>query len=92
MEEELAPDIRARAGTLGVPDLILNTGDLTNRGAEDAFARFDGFLEHLLGWLREVDAATDPLILPVPGNHDLVRPSERKLRNFRILDDYLQRA
>ena len=33
IEEELARDIRAWAGTLGVPDLILITGDLTDQGA-----------------------------------------------------------
>lgn len=92
VEEELRPSVRAMAQSLGPPDLILFSGDLTNRGAAEEFAGVDRFLDKLLGWLRDEGATVDPLILPVPGNHDLQRPQGRKAFEYRVLDRYGQGA
>ncbi len=69
-------------------DLILVTGDITYQGAPEQFEMFDTFLNDLRGWLNDAGQATDPLVIPVPGNHDLVRPSGGARRAFRILDKF----
>ncbi len=58
---------------LGAPDLILLTGDLTNRGLRSEFDQLDDLLTQLRGLLSTGGVA--PLVVPVPGNHDLQRPS-----------------
>ena len=89
MEAELEPSIREHADNLGMPDLILFTGDLTNRGAEAEFRQVDTFLDTLLGWLTDATGSNRHLlIVPVPGIHDLVRPEGRDLRNLRFLEHY----
>lgn len=72
-------------------DLILITGDLTFSAQPEQFDLFDIFLGELLGWLKQAGQSEDPLIIPVPGNHDLVWPPKGKLRNFRMLDDFWNR-
>ena len=72
-------------------DMILVTGDLTYSATSDQFKLFDRFLEELLGWLREAGQETDPLVIPVPGNHDLCWPDKSQLRNFRFLENFWDR-
>ena len=89
VHEEFEQSIREYAAKLGMPDLILFTGDLTFRGSEDEFEQVDSFLEALQGWLMEATGSDQPaLVFPVPGNHDLVRPKGKALRNLRFLQDY----
>ncbi len=45
------------------------TGDLTQKGEKEEFDKFDDILSEV--W-KEFD--NNPLLLVVPGNHDLVRP------------------
>jgi hypothetical protein len=69
-------------------DLILLTGDLTNKGDEDEFKKLDHFLGELNVWLKEAGQTTPPVVIPVPGNHDLVRPKGRDLRNLTPLKNF----
>ncbi|MEI9941684.1 MAG: metallophosphoesterase [Pseudomonadota bacterium] len=68
----------------GELDLVVLSGDITRQGAAEQFAA-------ARGWLNDLDQAQGAprLLLPVPGNHDLVDPSGGKdrggLRTF--LDD-----
>ena len=84
LESVLEPSVRHWVGKLGPPDLLLLTGDLTFRGAAAEFAQVDRFLAQLLGWLTEEGG--DPLVLAVPGNHDLARPNGRELAARRFLE------
>lgn len=64
----------------GVPDVVFFTGDLVFAGRREQFAQLD---EQVFAPIRsvfaELDAYADPpLILPVPGNHDLDRKSVEK--------------
>ncbi|WP_437977740.1 TIR domain-containing protein [Sorangium sp. So ce295] len=56
-------------------DIVLFTGDLTQRAGDQEFTRLtktlDGIWEHLR------DLGSDPILLAVPGNHDLVRPNPK---------------
>ncbi|KYF72468.1 hypothetical protein BE17_11665 [Sorangium cellulosum] len=52
--------------------LLLFTGDLTQQGSRGEFGRLDALLDDLLNHLRKL--GSEPVLLAVPGNHDLVRP------------------
>jgi len=56
----------------GPIDLVLFTGDLTQSGEAKQFEALGVFLDTLVGRLREL--GSEPVLLAVPGNHDLVRP------------------
>jgi predicted MPP superfamily phosphohydrolase len=68
-------------------DMILVTGDLTFSAQPKEFELFNTFLDELLGWLHAAGQGADPLVIAVPGNHDLAWPAERQLRNFRVLEN-----
>ncbi len=86
--EAFRTDIVTMTGRLGPPDLILLTGDMANFGKKSEFDRFDAFLGELLGWLKKVAAESAPLVIPVPGNHDLVRPKGAAARPYSILKQF----
>lgn len=65
------------------PDVLLLSGDLTDSGTSEQFGLVDAFLDNLCTLL-----GGNPVIIPVPGNHDVLRPDRRRAREFRILDDY----
>jgi len=82
-ETELRPTVEAMAAWLGVPDLVMFTGDLAYRGAKKEYAQVDRFLDRLNGWLgREVP------VFAVPGNHDVARPRESQLHEYAALMKY----
>jgi hypothetical protein len=54
-------------------DILFFTGDLTQKGSADEFSLLDDFLLELMKHLARL--GSKPLLLPVPGNHDLVRPA-----------------
>jgi len=56
-------------------DLILFTGDLTDRGTKDQFDDIDLLLSELVQWIGERQSSRKPVLLAVPGNHDLQRPN-----------------
>jgi calcineurin-like phosphoesterase family protein len=85
VQEVLGKSVREMAQRLGPPDLLLLSGDLTNTGDPKEFKRVDRLLEALLGWL---DA--DPLIVAVPGNHDLQRPQGMAELPYRVLEKFAQ--
>ncbi len=82
--ESLRTSVKKR----GMPDLIFITGDIAWKGRVDQYERFDAFLKSLLGWLRGAGGGPDPLILPVPGNHDLERPEGREAFQYRVLENF----
>lgn len=89
VQEELEPSVRTLAERLGPPDLLLLSGDLTNTGGARQFDRVDRLLDTLLGWLKE-SGGGEPLILAVPGNHDLQWPPASKELRYMILDRYAE--
>lgn len=80
--EALLRDLRAQARRHGAPDLILLTGDLAFSGQRREYERVDETL-------ADVRAAVggEPLVVTVPGNHDLARPAEGSALS-RGLDHY----
>ncbi|MBI3273154.1 MAG: SUMF1/EgtB/PvdO family nonheme iron enzyme [Planctomycetes bacterium] len=57
-------------------DVVFFTGDLANAGDPAEYDELDRILERT--WEHFGSLGSSPLLLPVPGNHDLVRPNRRK--------------
>lgn len=76
--ERFLDDVEEVLSVAGPVDLVLFTGDLTQGGEKEEFQRLDTeVLEPL--WQRLSNA---PLLLAVPGNHDLQRPSTKRDQAF----------
>ncbi|MFI0847322.1 metallophosphoesterase [Mesorhizobium sp. IMUNJ 23232] len=66
-------DLLRRTGKI---DLLIFSGDLAQQGKKEEFSQFDEVLDEILDRIsRSQDA---PMVITVPGNHDLVRPSNLK--------------
>ncbi len=91
LEEDFRNSVTEMAGRLGPPDLVLISGDLTHGGRAEEFATADRFLDALCGWLDEA-GGPPPLIVPVPGNHDLIRPQRTAAFAYHVLDEFNQGA
>lgn len=75
-------------GKIGGPiDLVLVSGDLTNRGLKAEFDGISTFFNRVLDRLTR-HAGTRPLLIAVPGNHDLVRPDNDALLDYAAYDRY----
>ena len=71
LDEDLAKTQRYAGGPF---DLVLFTGDLVQRGNSDEYLKLDEVLDDFWGVLKK--HGSNPVLLAVPGNHDLVRPAE----------------
>ncbi len=72
-------DLRHIHDRCGPWDAVVFTGDLTNRGTTQEFDDLENTLSQLFAHLR--DLGSDPVLMTVPGNHDLVRPDPRSTNN-----------
>lgn len=72
VHEKLLKDLGKLHKLSGPWDVVFFTGDLTQRGSPKEFEQFEKMLEGLFTHLREL--GSNPTLLVVPGNHDLVRP------------------
>ena len=75
VRESFFDDLKRLHDKCGPWDLVLFTGDLAQRGQSSEFEQVDHILAQLWKLLREL--GSDPKLLAVPGNHDLVRPDLR---------------
>lgn len=62
-------------------DVVLMSGDLTETGAPAEFAHVDRFLDALNVVLTR-RSGVEPILMAVPGNHDLLRLTARTLRRY----------
>ncbi len=71
-------------------DAVIVTGDLVRFGRPAEYQRLTALLEYLFELLKEL--GSEPVLLAVPGNHDLTRAksSEAKLLRFLAQDKRLQ--
>jgi 3',5'-cyclic AMP phosphodiesterase CpdA len=83
VRKEFFDDLRFLHERSGPWDVVLFSGDLTQRGATDEFAALDAVLERL--WELLADMQPEPILVAVPGNHDLVRPGDARSAAFRAL-------
>lgn len=76
VKRQFFDDLARLRGRCAPWDLILFTGDLTNRGTAAEFNRLDETLRELRAEIAALQDGREPLMLAVPGNHDLVRPPD----------------
>ena len=76
VREILFADLEKLHDRCGPWDLVLFSGDLTQRAAPEEFARLSQTLAQLWAHLKALGST--PSLLAVPGNHDLVRPDPRR--------------
>lgn len=72
VEEILFDDLSKQHDKSGPWDAIFFTGDLVQKGLEKEYDEFDNKLKRLLDRLKNL--GSNPVLLAIPGNHDLVRP------------------
>ncbi|NET60148.1 MAG: tetratricopeptide repeat protein [Symploca sp. SIO2E6] len=75
VREIFLEDLKRLHEKCGPWDLVLFTGDLTQRGSEEEFRKLDEVLKQL--WEHFEQLGSSPKLLAVPGNHDLVRPNPK---------------
>lgn len=76
VRELLLADLEELRERCGPWDLVLFSGDLTQNGTADDFARLDKTLDQI--WQQFSKLGSAPSLLAVPGNHDLVLPDPRR--------------
>lgn len=76
VREILFNDLEKLHDRCGPWDLVLFSGDLTQRAAPEEFNRLSDTLAQLWEHLKALGST--PSLLTVPGNHDLVRPDPRR--------------
>ncbi len=74
VEEIFLNDLNFLRKQVGPWDIVLVTGDLTQRGTKLEFDEVDKLLQKF--WFRFKEWGFTPELLAVPGNHDLVRPQD----------------
>ncbi|MCP4347971.1 MAG: CHAT domain-containing protein [Desulfobacterales bacterium] len=74
VRKEFFEDIKKLYKKSGPWDIILFTGDLTQKGSKKEYEEATEALDELINFIYRLDSSTSPILLPVPGNHDLVRP------------------
>ncbi|MEQ1507313.1 MAG: metallophosphoesterase, partial [Myxococcota bacterium] len=86
--EDALEDIERLHGQLGRVDAILFTGDLTQRGSKSEFDTFSEEMAHVSSLLGRLGSR--PILLAVPGNHDLIRPPnlDPRRRIWRVPDAF----
>ncbi|NEP52805.1 MAG: hypothetical protein F6K65_29985, partial [Moorea sp. SIO3C2] len=67
-------DLEYLCEKVGPIDLVMFTGDITQRGKEREFQDVDKLLTEF--WNKFGQMGFEPKFLAVPGNHDLVRPND----------------
>jgi len=74
VEEMFVKDLKLLYDRVGAWDMVLFTGDLTQRGSQAEFDEVEKFLQKL--WAHFKQWGFTPTLLAIPGNHDLVRPAD----------------
>ena len=76
-------DMQSMSVELGAPDLVLFTGDLAFRGVAAEYDLVNETLDEIYGALD-----SEPVLIAVPGNHDLSRPDPHMIPSG--LTEYLR--
>ncbi|MCP4110462.1 MAG: SUMF1/EgtB/PvdO family nonheme iron enzyme [Desulfobacteraceae bacterium] len=75
VKEIFFKDLEKLHDKCGPWDIVLFTGDLTQEGSEKEFQQVSEILDQL--WEHFEMLGSDPKLIAVPGNHDLVRPNPK---------------
>ncbi|MBN1612750.1 MAG: metallophosphoesterase [Polyangiaceae bacterium] len=90
IHDALYEDLKQLHRKCGPWDLVLFTGDLTQRGGADEFKELTETLTGLWRFFKTL-GSPNPKLVVVPGNHDLVRPTAKDLSAVPALADWDKR-
>jgi hypothetical protein len=90
LKHSLFADMEVVLSSVGGCDLVIFSGDLTQRGTPDEFEKLDGILSELWGKFKSWGFL--PKLVVLPGNHDIQRaaPLSPELRVLRKWWDELE--
>ena len=88
LKAHLFPDLRALHAKSGHWDLVVFTGDLSHSGKEEQFVATAKILDDIWQLINDLQPSCQPVLLAVPGNHDLVRPDALNSDGPAYLDNY----
>jgi hypothetical protein len=78
----LRDDLSRLADTIGSFDVVIFTGDLTQKGNAHEFQRFE---EEFLHEVWDAVGSPDTAFIAIPGNHDLARPSPKSAAGLGLV-------
>lgn len=86
IKNDFFKDIEYIREEIGKIDIVFFSGDLTQSGTKEEFDQLTAFLKELWSLFKKLNC--EPLLLAIPGNHDLSRPDPSKaavkvLRNYQ---------
>jgi hypothetical protein len=77
IKQALLTDLRRTTRSRGPWDVVIFTGDLAFKGAQAEYTTLDAELKEIWALFAEIHPGSKPpILLAVPGNHDLARPDE----------------
>lgn len=82
LKQRLYEDLELMHSQSGPWDLVLFTGDLTQSGTPEEYETLTQELKELWQFLARLGST--PILLSVPGNHDLKRPPSRNLAMMHL--------
>jgi predicted negative regulator of RcsB-dependent stress response len=85
IKQEFFKDIEYVKEQIGKIDIVFFTGDLTQSGKKEEFDQLSVFLNELWSLFKKLNC--EPLLLAVPGNHDLERPDLTRAV-VKVLNNY----
>ena len=85
LKKELFKDIEHIKSEIGKIDIVFFSGDLVQSGKKQEFDELTVFLKELWSHFNKLNS--DPLLVAIPGNHDLERPEQSKA-SARVLKTY----
>jgi len=85
IKQEFFKDIEHIKEEIGKIDIVFFTGDLTQSGKKEEFDELTVFLNELWALFKKLNS--EPLLIAIPGNHDLERPDAKKAA-VKVLNNY----
>jgi len=85
IKKELFRDFEFIKSELGKIDIVFFSGDLTQSGKKEEFDELTALLKEM--WSHFNKIGSDPLLIAIPGNHDLNRPDQKKAV-VKVLKNY----
>lgn len=80
----LLEDLRQVCEESGPPDVIFFTGDLVRSGCQKNFTKLNSTIRFIYNFLNE-QLQANPILLCVPGNHDLERPPNESKSTAEVI-------
>lgn len=84
LKHEFFNDLKNLHSTEGPWDLVIFSGDLTQKGTPEEFGKLSSILSEL--WSLFISLDFNPKLFVIPGNHDLIRPNHLKPETMVLKD------